>query len=86
MHLIISGRVQGVGYHVFIQHTAQQLGLTGWVRNLATGQVEILAEGDKTQLDKLLACAWRGPQFAEVTDIHVEPRNACGEFNQFDIR
>lgn len=85
-HFVISGRVQGVGYRVFIRNTAQQIGLTGLVRNLSTGQVEIRAEGSKTQLDELLAYAWRGPQFAEVTDIQLEQRAASGEFSQFDIR
>jgi len=85
-HFVIKGRVQGVGYRMSAQNAAQKIGVTGWVRNLPSGQVEMLAEGETDQLEQLLSWAWQGPRFAEVTDIQVEQLVATGEFSQFDIR
>ncbi|HAO25326.1 MULTISPECIES: acylphosphatase [unclassified Methylophaga] len=85
-HLLIGGRVQGVGYRMSAQIAAEKLGLWGWVRNLSNGQVEIVAEGQIEQLKQLLDWAWQGPRFAEVTDISVTEQSATGEFDNFKIR
>lgn len=85
-HFLIEGRVQGVGYRMSAQLAAQKTGVTGWVRNLPNGQVEMLAEGDTSQLSQLLEWAWQGPEFAKVTDIQLTEQTATGEFSQFDIR
>ena len=53
-NLIISGRVQGVFYRATCQEVAQSLGLKGWVKNLATGQVEILVQGEKDKIENLI--------------------------------
>lgn len=69
IHLIIHGRVQGVGYRAFAERSARMLGLTGWVRNRRDGTVELVARGNAAQLAALkIACA-RGPMAASVKQI-----------------
>lgn len=85
-HLLIEGRVQGVSYRMSAQVAAQRTGVTGWVRNLRNGQVEMIAEGETDQLKQLVDWAWQGPGFAQVTDITLEEHQATGEFTQFEIR
>ena len=85
-HFVIEGRVQGVSYRMSAQISAQKIGVTGWVRNLRSGQVEMVAEGEPAQLEQLLEWAWQGPNFAQVTDISLEKLTATGEFSQFEIR
>jgi len=85
-HFLIEGRVQGVGYRMSAQIAAQKIGVTGWVRNLRSGQVEMVAEGEPAQLEQLLEWTWQGPNFAQVTDINLEKLTATGEFTQFEIR
>lgn len=85
-HLIISGRVQGVSYRISAWEKAQQLDLTGWVRNLSDGRVEIVIEGEGHVLDQMTAWAGEGPRFANVTNIDVSEKDATGEFSDFEIR
>ncbi|HCC80092.1 MULTISPECIES: acylphosphatase [unclassified Methylophaga] len=85
-HFVIEGRVQGVSYRMSAQIAAQKIGVTGWVRNLRSGQVEMVAEGEPAQLEQLLEWAWQGPNFAQVTDISLEKLTATGEFSLFEIR
>jgi acylphosphatase len=85
-HFVIEGRVQGVSYRMSAQIAAQKIGVTGWVRNLRGGQVEMVAEGEPAQLEQLLEWAWQGPNFAQVTDISLEKLTATGEFSLFEIR
>jgi len=85
-HFVIEGRVQGVSYRMSAQIAAQKIGVTGWVRNLRSGQVEMVAEGEPAQLEQLLEWAWQGPNFAQVTDIILEKLTATGEFSLFEIR
>lgn len=69
-HLIVSGRVQGVGFRAATADTAGRLGLRGWVRNLDDGRVELVTGGDTTAMDRLHAWLADGPAMACVTDIH----------------
>lgn len=68
-HLFISGRVQGVSYRYSAMEIATDLGLTGWVKNLADGRVEILAEGTEDALDQFLLWTKQGPRFAKVERV-----------------
>jgi len=86
LKLLISGRVQGVCYRWFTRDTAVELGLTGWVRNLADGKVEAVAEGERDKLEQLLVWCRRGPDMARVTDIRTEWEEGSGEFQDFSIR
>ena len=67
--LVISGRVQGVGYRDWMVSRARRLGLSGWVRNLGEGTVEALVDGDEPAVEELLRQCRRGPPLAHVTDI-----------------
>ena len=86
VHLIVSGRVQGVWYRSSTQEKAQQLGLTGWVRNVPGGQVEIVAEGKVNSVDTLVSWASRGPSLARVDHLKVEEEAYAGEFEDFGVR
>jgi acylphosphatase len=84
-HIIVQGRVQGVGYRASAQYAAEALGLTGYVRNLPDGGVEIMAEGEADTLEQLVSWARRGPSAARVTDCQVEWQNATGAFQDFRV-
>ncbi len=86
VRLIIRGRVQGVGFRFSAFDEANDLTLAGWVRNLAGGEVEIVAEGRRESLKKLAAWAHRGPPSAHVTDVREEWLDYNGEFTEFRIR
>jgi acylphosphatase len=66
---IVKGRVQGVGYRYFAEKVAGELGLTGWVRNLDDGSVEVYAVGSQRQLDDFAGYLAQGPRWAEVRSI-----------------
>jgi acylphosphatase len=66
---LISGRVQGVGFRFFVQHKADELGVSGWTRNLEDGRVEVYATGTPDQLDNLAAALHVGPRMADVRSI-----------------
>ncbi|HIC45613.1 MAG TPA: acylphosphatase [Methylophaga aminisulfidivorans] len=85
-HCLISGRVQGVSYRYSAQQQAHKLGVTGWVRNLADGPVELLIQGEAQQLEDMLNWANQGPRFAEVTTIEVTEQSANLTFTDFEIR
>lgn len=86
LHLLISGKVQGVGYRVTAYWYAKQLGLCGWVRNLADGRVEITAEGHHQQLTQLIDWANTGPSYAIVNDLEIQYTEATDEWKEFKIR
>jgi len=86
MHLWVSGRVQGVFFRASARDQAEHLGLTGWVRNVPGGRVEIVAEGDDEDLEKLRRWARRGPAYAYVTELEETMEPATGEFKEFDVR
>ncbi len=86
LHAIVEGRVQGVGFRFFVQETANALGLTGWVRNRWDGSVEVLAEGQRETLEKLLNALNRGPRAAIVDLVTPEWQPASGEYSGFYVR
>ncbi len=71
--VLVSGRVQQVGYRDYMVRQAQRLGVTGWVRNLSDGRVEMLAGGDPEKLDAFLATCRDGPPLARVDDVSATP-------------
>lgn len=86
LRLIVTGTVQGVGFRWATVAEAQRLGLAGWVRNMAGGGVEIIAEGDKDRLSKLCAWARHGPKFASVSSVEEEWSDCSGRPAGFEIR
>lgn len=85
MHCRVSGRVQGVFYRGTTQRKARQLGLTGWVRNMPDGTVELVACGDSVVLNEFRDWLWQGPVTAMVNAVRCEVVNDC-DFNGFDVR
>jgi acylphosphatase len=83
---VVEGRVQGVGFRAFVIDRAENLGLNGWVRNRWDGTVELLAEGERATLERLLSAVRRGPPSAYVSNVRVEWGEASGEFNRFNAR
>ena len=86
LYVLISGKVQGVGFRNFTQLNASQLGVTGYAKNLANGKVEVVAEGDKAQLDALVALLKKGPRYARVDSLEIDERAFTGEHKTFGIR
>lgn len=86
IHLLIQGRVQGVGYRMSAQWKARELGLVGWVRNRPGGAVELVAEGPGDVLDQFIAWCRSGPPVARVTNVQVTREAAREDFSAFDIR
>lgn len=85
-HVFISGRVQGVFFRDFTQKRAEALGLTGWVRNVFDGRVEVVAEGEEEKLHLLLEKLKEGPPLARVDKIEVTWEEYKAEFTDFKIR
>lgn len=71
LHVVIGGRVQGVGFRYSTSRQAQSLGLAGWVRNREDGRVEAEFEGDRAVLEQMLEWCWSGPAFAHVTQVET---------------
>lgn len=86
LHATVSGRVQGVGYRYFVVDAAQELGIGGWVRNLPDGRVEVVAEGPRDKLMRLLILLERGPHHATVENVSAEWSNATGEAKGFRVK
>jgi acylphosphatase len=68
---VVSGRVQGVGFRYFVEKNAARIGVTGWVRNLDDGGVEVHAQGSAAQLTELEGLLREGPRWAEVRGVEV---------------
>jgi acylphosphatase len=83
---VVRGRVQGVSFRYYTQRRATELGLTGTVRNLWDGSVEVIAEGPRRDVEELLALLRIGPQAAFVTGVDVEWAAPLGELERFEVR
>ena len=85
LHLLIDGRVQGVGYRWFARNAGRELGLTGKIRNLPDGRVEIHAAGDPDKLAELIGRLREGPPAARVQTIAEEELATVPDWDSFDI-
>jgi len=85
-HLIIKGRVQGVGYRANVRRLANKLGLEGFVRNLRNGDVELLVEGSEEDVDRIIQWCHRGPTRAFVSRVIIDKSEATREFMGFAVR
>jgi acylphosphatase len=86
LHAMIHGRVQGVGYRYFVLRHARALGLTGWVRNLADGAVEVWAEGSATSLDALGSELLTGPVGSRVERVDTDRPETERGYHDFEVR
>ncbi|MFA6265825.1 MAG: acylphosphatase [Pseudolabrys sp.] len=73
VHVIVHGRVQGVGYRAFVEREAKVRGLRGWVRNCRDGTVEALLVGDASAVENMMVACHRGPLAARVDAIDCHP-------------
>ncbi len=86
VHLNISGFVQGVLFRASAQHAAQKLQLSGCVRNLPDGSVEIIAEGEEAFLNRLIGWCQQGPPGAKVDNVSISWKEPEKHFSGFNIR
>lgn len=86
LHAFVEGRVQGVGFRYFVVDSALSLGLTGWVRNRWNGSVEVMAEGPRPVLEKLLQALRVGPRASNVETVTESWADARGEWGTFTLR
>jgi len=86
IHISVFGDVQGVFFRANTREKAIWLGLTGWARNVRDGSVEIIAEGEKENLEKLLEWCSHGPAAASVSKVEHEWLENRDEFKDFRIR
>lgn len=85
VHLTVSGSVQGVFFRDNTRRKALELGLMGYTKNLADGNVEVIAEGNENKINELIEFIKKGPGIAKVSGVkikHKEPEN----FSNFEIR
>ena len=85
MHVIVDGIVQGVGFRFFVFNHASRMNLKGWVRNRINGNVEVLAEGPREDLDRLLILLRQGPSMAQVVNINVEWQTSKLDLPEFTV-
>jgi acylphosphatase len=86
IHVIISGRVQGVFFRAETQRAAMDFNLTGWVRNTADGRVEAVFEGENENVDKMLGWCHIGPPHARVENVTTKEEPYTGEFRNFSVK
>ena len=84
-HIIVSGMVQGVGYRYFVCKNARKMELTGWVKNLMSGEVEIEVQGPKGLVEAFIRELWTGNAWATVRNVELNWGEYRGKYNGFDI-
>lgn len=85
LHIFISGRVQGVGFRNFTRTKAEELNLTGWVKNLEDGRVEAVFAGRENKVKEISAAVQKGPNFARVDNVDSKQEEYVDEFDEFRI-
>lgn len=84
-HLTVQGTVQGIFFRQFVKEHATNLKLTGFVRNLENGDVEIIAEGEPEQIERLAQLVKKGPEHAQIRNVQFKEKKWSGEFKDFKI-
>ena len=84
--IVVSGRVQGVGFRFSTRYTAERLGITGWVRNLPDGRVEVHLQGEARAMGEMVDWLRWGPAGAEVTSLEEAPATAEPGLEGFVVR
>lgn len=85
VHMVISGRVQGVFFRATTKDEARSRGLTGWVRNTGDGRVEAEVQGPPDAVDQLIDECRTGPPMAKVSDVEVEPVDVVPDESRFRV-
>ncbi len=84
-HIIVRGRVQGVGFRWFVQREAENLGLFGSVKNMVNGDVEVYVEGEKVAIESLLDSLNKGNAISRVVGCDCAWQSYTGDFSKFNI-
>jgi acylphosphatase len=84
-HILVHGRVQGVGYRFFAQDLAESLGLVGWVRNCPDGTVECYVEGSRPAIEDFIQRLEDGPSMAHVESVSADWQAPQGVHTSFSI-
>jgi acylphosphatase len=85
VHVMISGRVQGVWFRANTKRKAEDLGLTGWVKNTEDGKVEAVFEGNEDDIQKMVSWCHTGSESSRVTNVEVRYQDFTNEFDRFQI-
>jgi len=83
--ILITGFVQGIGFRYFVNSNARRLGLRGWVKNTDDGRVEVLAQGSKEEIEKLIKLCEKGPFLSEVKSVDVQWEEKTEPLDEFKI-
>lgn len=87
IHMWVTGRVQGVGFRAHVEYHARRVGgVTGWVRNVGYGVVEVVAEGERSSVERFTELVKQGPAGAHVNESRLEEELPTGEFSEFGVR
>jgi acylphosphatase len=86
IHVFIIGRVQGVFFRQSTRVMAIKNNVTGWVKNLNDGRVEIVAEGETQNIDNLIIWCKTGPANSRVDEFELSEENFTSEFENFEVR
>ena len=86
VHLIVSGKVQGVFYRDFARKEAERLGVKGFVRNLRDSTVEVVAQGDDDKVDEFIKSCKKGSFASFVKNVDIKEEKPSHEFEDFEIR
>lgn len=86
VRVYVSGIVQGVGYRAFTKRTADSYGLSGWVRNLPDGRVEVFVQGHEDVVWEFLKDLWKGPPAGRVDRMEILKEVPSHEERDFTIR
>ena len=81
----MKGTVQGVFFRQFVKEGADEFGLRGFIRNLESGDVEIVVEGEDDAIERFLNRVKKGPKHAQIRDVVVESRKWSGDFKEFKV-
>jgi acylphosphatase len=84
--IVVNGLVQGVGFRYFVMHEAQKLGLNGYVKNLYTGEVLTVVEGEKAVVEEMVKKIRVGPMHASVKSCNVDWQEPKNEFTEFEVK
>ncbi len=85
IHVMLDGRVQGVGYRFYAQKIAASIGLVGEIKNLPDGRVEVIAEGDESMLKSFITKLRQGPVSADVRSVDVDWHEATNSYKEFFV-
>ena len=86
IHVIISGRVQGVFYRANTKQKAEFLGLTGWVRNTKDRKVEAVFEGEEETINDMIKWCYKGSSLSKVEEVKIIEEKEVKNFDSFEVR